>query len=178
MTPLFSPYHVVQPYHEAYAEQFDLFPYIRLNHSVASALWVGNAMQGYWDLTLQSGYPVETIPGISSTHTTKYQNEDTTEHFDHLVVANGHNHYPRIPEWSKNSDWVGGKEGRRVFHSVFFRELDVYAGKTVLIVGGGSSGMDIAAQVSKYADKACVFALRIHPCSSVHRHITHSVTTP
>jgi len=152
MTPLYAPYHVVQPYHEAYAEHYDLFPYIRLNHSVASALWVGNSTQGHWALTLQFGFPVETIPGASD-HKVKYQNDDVLERFDHLVVANGHNHYPSIPEWSKNPAWVAGKKGRRVLHSVFFREPEEFAGKTVLVVGGGPSGVDLVAQVSEYATK-------------------------
>lgn len=151
-TPLYPNFHYVQAYHADYAENFSLFPHIRLNHSVSSALWVGNSSQGYWDVTLQTGYPVEIVPGSSKSIATNNKDE-FTERFDHLVVANGHNHYPYIPEWAKNEEWLEGRKGRRSIHSIYYRNPQDYVGKRVLVVGAGASGSDVASQIAEYADK-------------------------
>lgn len=167
-TPLYPNYHYIQAYHADYAEHYGLFPHIRLNHSVSSALWVGNSTQGHWDVTLQTDYPVEIIPGSSKLPSTADKDE-LTERFDHLVIANGHNHYPQLPEWAMNSEWLAGREGRRIIHSIYYREPQDYVGKKVLVVGAGASGADIASQIPEYAEEVRIQTAQLlsHPYLNV-----------
>lgn len=55
----------------------------------------------------------------------------------HVVVATGYLHTPLIP------DWAGTFSGE-LLHSSSYRGPPRYAGKRVLVVGSGSSGMEIA----------------------------------
>lgn len=55
----------------------------------------------------------------------------------HVVVATGYLHTPLIP------DWAGTFSGE-LLHSSSYRGPARYAGKRVLVVGSGSSGMEIA----------------------------------
>ena len=76
--------------------------------------------------------------------------------FDHLIVANGHNHYPKLPPWATDDDaneWLRNGKGRSIVHSIYFREPEEYTGKIILVVGSGSSGEDIVIQSSKHAKK-------------------------
>jgi cation diffusion facilitator CzcD-associated flavoprotein CzcO len=56
-----------------------------------------------------------------------------------VVIANGNEHTPRIP------DWPGTAESTvQMVHSSAYRNPAPYVGKRVLVVGCGSSGMEIA----------------------------------
>jgi len=121
-TPLFPRAHVVQTYLESYATHFNLTPLIRFGTIVIDARWESTQ----WIVTLSDG-----------------------EHlaYDHLVVANGHYHIPRIPDVPGLADWV--KHGK-AFHSAWYRRPDFLVDK-VLVVGGGPSGQDIAAEMCTVA---------------------------
>lgn len=154
LTPLFPSYEYIQRYHEDYTEHHNLTSYIKLNHSVSSVLWVGDSSKGYWDVTIRTGYPVEIIPGTSLQLARDRKGEYVfTRQFDHLVVANGHNHYPMIPQWARNKDWLDGRKDRRIIHSIYYREPLDYIGKKVLVVGAGASGVDVASQVCQCAEE-------------------------
>lgn len=135
-TPLFPSHEHVWQYHADYAAHFNLTRFIRVNHTVLAAGWKGSAAHGKWILDVTR---------------TDRPSDVQQRTFDHLVVANGHNHYPRIPHWDGEDDWLGntplGKPERQILHSIFYRELEAYVNKTVLIVGGGASGRDAALQV-------------------------------
>lgn len=152
LTPLYPSYRYIQQYHADYADHWNLNSHIKLNHSVSSALWVGDSTQGYWDVTVQIGYPVEIITGSSTQIVRHHAESEFTTRFDHLVVANGHNHYPEIPNWARNSEWFDGHKGRTIIHSIYYRDPKDYAGKKVLVVGAGASGADIASQVKEFAE--------------------------
>ncbi|KAG1756420.1 uncharacterized protein EDB91DRAFT_14826 [Suillus paluster] len=117
-TPLFPPAHVVQTYLESYAAHFNLMSLIRFNTTVLDARWESTQ----WTVTLSDG-----------------------GHFayDHLIIANGHYHLPRIPEVSGLADWM--KHGR-ASHSAWYRKPN-YLGDKILVVGNGPSGQDIAAEM-------------------------------
>jgi len=68
--------------------------------------------------------------------------------YDHLIVANGHHHIPRIPDLPGLADWM--KHGK-AFHSTWYRRPDHLIGDKVLVVGGGPSGEDIAAEICTVA---------------------------
>lgn len=76
----------------------------------------------------------------------------STETFDRVVVATGHYETPRIPHYP------GLEEFDQLYpsvirHSKYYRTPDEYAGKTVLTVGSGPSGIDIAHQISTVANR-------------------------
>ena len=49
-TPLFPSHEYVQRYHRDFALQYNLMPYLMLNHTVLSASWVGTSEEGRWDI--------------------------------------------------------------------------------------------------------------------------------
>jgi hypothetical protein len=59
----------------------------------------------------------------------------------HVVVATGYLHTPVIPNWP-------GSFAGEISHSYTYRNPTPYAGKRVLVVGSGSSGMEIAHDLS------------------------------
>ncbi|KAJ6646824.1 Senecionine N-oxygenase [Pseudolycoriella hygida] len=82
--------------------------------------------------------------------------------FDAVMVCNGHYSVPRTPEF-RGLDLYKGK----TLHSHSFRSADVFKvdtikrrwniqGETVLVIGGASSGTDVAYFVSKVAQKATI----------------------
>ncbi|KAG2158472.1 uncharacterized protein EDB93DRAFT_1238214 [Suillus bovinus] len=117
-TPLFPSAHVVQTYLELYTAYFNLTSLVKFNTTVLDARWDSTQ----WIVTLSDGAQFA---------------------YDHLIVANGHYHLPRIPEVPGLADWM--KRGR-ASHSAWYRKPD-FLGEKILVVGGGSSGQDIAAEM-------------------------------
>ncbi|MFE9450703.1 flavin-containing monooxygenase [Streptomyces sp. NPDC006739] len=56
-----------------------------------------------------------------------------------VVVATGHNHTPRVPDWPGLDGYAG--EFR---HAAEYRDAQPYAGRDVLVVGVGNTGAEIA----------------------------------
>ncbi|MCC9688669.1 SDR family NAD(P)-dependent oxidoreductase [Streptomyces sp. MNU103] len=73
----------------------------------------------------------------------------------HLVVANGHNHTPRVPI----PPYPGTFEGT-TSHAHTYREPSEFAGRRVLVVGTGNSAMDIATELAGQADEVLISARR------------------
>ena len=169
-TPLFPPYHHIQAYHHNIATHFNLHPYIHFNHSLESAYWVGNSSKGFWELSISTGGSREEIIPLNETSAHNAPHRSTiTRHFDHLVVAIGHYHYPRLPPWATDNaakGWLQNAEGRRILHSIYFREPEEFAEKVILVVGAGASGRDIATQLSRHAKKVCLDHHPNHICFS------------
>jgi cation diffusion facilitator CzcD-associated flavoprotein CzcO len=57
----------------------------------------------------------------------------------HVVVATGYAHTPFLPDWPGAASFSGA-----VLHSSTYRNPTPFAGKRVVVVGAGSSGMEIA----------------------------------
>ncbi|PSR74330.1 hypothetical protein PHLCEN_2v9947 [Hermanssonia centrifuga] len=134
-TPLFPTHNYVQQYHADFAEHFNLSSYIHLNHTVLATGWRGNNTHGEWVVDVE--YDLGTKVYRRS--------------FDHLIVANGHNHYPRIPHWPGEEDWLASSPTREILHSIFYRNPERYTNQTVIVVGGGASGRDAALQIGPLA---------------------------
>lgn len=66
-----------------------------------------------------------------------------------VVVAVGHDWIPRMPSYP-------GSFSGEMYHSVRYRSPREFAGKRVLVIGGGNSGCDIAADAATYADRAFI----------------------
>jgi hypothetical protein len=123
-TPLFPPAATVQTYLESYAAHFDLMPLIRLRTTVQHTQW--ESASGKWNIQLSSG---------------------DTRQFDFIIVANGHYRVPRYPSIPGLSDWIAA---RKASHSAWYRRPHNF-GEVVLVIGGGPSGQDIAAEMCTVA---------------------------
>lgn len=58
-----------------------------------------------------------------------------------VVVANGHNWFPKVPSYPGQGDFTG-----EIIHSADFKHGDQLAGKRVVVVGAGNTGCDIAVE--------------------------------
>ena len=129
-TPLYPPASTVLAYLQSYASAYNLYPHIRLNATVESAVRV----KGKWHVTFSS-------PSGSS----------TLKDIDSLVVANGRYSQPYIPSVPGLEDW---NPGVHYSHSVYYRSpsapVDMKE-KIVLVVGGGASAVDIAPDLIGHA---------------------------
>ncbi|XP_004955727.2 flavin-containing monooxygenase FMO GS-OX-like 8 [Setaria italica] len=86
---------------------------------------------------------------VRSVHVQPDGSEDgvaAEEVFDAVVVANGHYSQPRLPKIQGMGEW-----SRRQLHSHSYRVPDPYRDETVVIVGCGDSGLDIALDLSGVA---------------------------
>jgi cation diffusion facilitator CzcD-associated flavoprotein CzcO len=81
-----------------------------------------------WDVTLGSG---------------------ETRRYRGVVCATGHNWDPVVPSYPGSFDGES-------YHSFEYRSLAEFAGKRVLIVGGGNSGCDIACDAAAAASRAVI----------------------
>jgi putative flavoprotein involved in K+ transport len=57
----------------------------------------------------------------------------------YVVVANGHNHTPDLPDWPGAEAFTG-----ELLHASRYRNATPYVGKDVLVVGSGNTGAEIA----------------------------------
>ena len=111
-------------YFNDYVDHFQIRPYIQFNSRVSRASLTKNQ----WTITLED------------------QRED---HFDLLIVCNGHHWDPRIPSYP-------GHFSGEILHSHSFKNNQKFSGKKVLVVGGGNSACDIAVEISRVAKKTSI----------------------
>ncbi|KAI5460556.1 hypothetical protein BGZ63DRAFT_445171 [Mariannaea sp. PMI_226] len=67
---------------------------------------------------------------------------ERTWQFDAVVVASGHYNLPRVPDTPGLAEWKA-KYGDRIIHTKEYRHPEAYRDKTVLVIGGGASAMDV-----------------------------------
>ncbi|MBY0432510.1 MAG: NAD(P)-binding domain-containing protein [Cyclobacteriaceae bacterium] len=105
-------------YFQNYARHFGLYPHIQFNILVKKCEL---APDGSWMVTTERD-------GVS-----------TTERFDALAVCNGHHWKPRYPEYP-------GTFSGKLMHSHDVKRFSDFAGKRVLVIGGGNSACDVAVE--------------------------------
>ncbi|XP_018359527.1 PREDICTED: flavin-containing monooxygenase FMO GS-OX-like 6 isoform X2 [Trachymyrmex cornetzi] len=130
--PSFIHHSLIKKYLMSYAKHFNLYPYIKLN-------------------TLVKRIEPETVNGRTLwmvTYESLETKTETTKIFDAVVLCNGHYTVGRIPHIPGIESFRG-----RCVHSHQYRVPEVYTGKKVCILGASWSGIDIAMEVSQYADK-------------------------
>jgi len=81
-----------------------------------------------------------------------------SEDFDCVAVANGHFNKPYMPKIPGQDEWLSGDSSRRLLHARDYREPTAFAGANVLVVGGRSSGVDIARELRCTAASLYVLA--------------------
>ncbi|KIP07364.1 hypothetical protein PHLGIDRAFT_89576, partial [Phlebiopsis gigantea 11061_1 CR5-6] len=128
-TLLYPPATTVLEYVRSYAAHFDLVKHIKLNTTVRLVDWDAELSQ----------WRVQTSP--TSASPTDPAQESL---FDLVIVANGHYRRPYYPPTPGLSAWV---ERRKAVHAAWYRHA-TYAGDTVLVVGRGPSGIDVADEMS------------------------------
>jgi thioredoxin reductase len=110
-------------YFQDYASHFKLYPHICFNTLVESCILKDD---GQWLVSTVSD-------GIHS-----------EQDFDALAVCNGHHWLPRMPVYPGN--FAG-----EFIHSHEVKKFSRFAGKRVLVIGGGNSACDVAVESSRVA---------------------------
>jgi hypothetical protein len=145
-TPLFPKAAVVHQYLKDFASHFSLRPHIKFSTSVTSVRYTPEQSRRWL---------VETSAGDSY-------------HFDLIMVCTGRYRFPSYPSIPGISDW---RHANKASHSAYYRHpLPAHKGKTILVVGTGPSGADLAQDLDEYGCKVILsgsgssFAVTF-PCS-------------
>ena len=110
-------------YFQDYARHFDLYPLIQFKTLVKHC---ERNQDGTWTVTVE-------------------KNGETSSHqFDALAVCNGHHWLPRMPQYPGHFDG-------EFIHSHEVKKFSRFAGKRVLVIGGGNSACDVAVESSRVA---------------------------
>lgn len=129
------PHHTqVLAYFEQYADHFDLRRHVTCRTQVRRVVPLTN---GGYDVTmtfLDSG-------------------ESRTQQYRAVLVCNGHHWNPNMPEFPGTFDG-------ETLHSRAYRQADHFAGKNVLVVGIGNSGVDLACDIAPLARQVFVSTRR------------------
>lgn len=115
----------IRDYIRAFARDFGLYERVTLGVGVESAIPLP---QDRWSVTLSTG---------------------ETREYDGLIGCPGVTWHPSIPELQGTESFTG-----EIRHSVSYREPTELAGRRVLIVGAGNSGVDIACDAARSASQA------------------------
>ncbi|MGV9549391.1 flavin-containing monooxygenase [Streptomyces ardesiacus] len=75
-----------------------------------------------------------------------------------VVVATGHNHTPRLPDWPGRDTYTG-----ELRHAAEYRSPAPYAGRDVLVVGVGNTGAEIAVDLMEGGAARVRLAVRTPP---------------
>jgi len=117
----------IKKYFDAYASHFGLREHIAFNTEVVD---VRPADGG--------GYLVRVKELTSGV--------ETTTRYAGVVVANGHNWNPKVPDYAGLDQFQG-----EILHSADYKGAEVLRGKRVLVVGAGNTGCDVAVESAQNA---------------------------
>jgi putative flavoprotein involved in K+ transport len=76
----------------------------------------------------------------------------------YIVVATGHNHTPVLPDWPGSGGFTGD-----LVHASRYRNSAPYRGKSVLVVGAGNTGAEIAVDLVEGGAREVRLAARTPP---------------
>lgn len=114
-------------YFQAYQRHFGLDEVIRFGHTVQR---------------------VEPVPDGGGWHVTVQRPDGGSQRarYAGVVVANGHNWYPKRPDYAGLDGFTG-----EVLHSADYKDPQVLRERRVLVVGAGNTGCDIAVEAAQNA---------------------------
>ena len=117
----------VLTYLERYADHFDLRRHIWFGTEVVRAV---PTHDGRWDVTTRGARG----------------GAERTQRYAGLVVANGHNWWPKRPTYEGLESFAG-----EVIHASAYKDAAQLRGRRVLVVGAGNTGCDIAVEAAQQA---------------------------
>lgn len=115
-----------------YAEKSNIIQYVKIYRHVTNISPLPN---NRWAVTIQDARV----------------KQETTSSYDAIMVCNGHFSKPKLPK----IPGMGSFQGIEI-HSHDYRSADRYVNKTVLIIGAGPSGVDIAKHIATKATKVII----------------------
>ncbi|KAM6305905.1 flavin-containing monooxygenase 1-like [Aegotheles albertisi] len=138
--PVFLPNARLLDYLQRYTEHFGLRKHIKFGTTVVSIRKRPDfAATGQWDVV------------------TEADGKQTSHLFDAVMVCSGNFSEPSLPLHC----FPGIKRFQgQYFHSRQYKHPDVFQGKRVLVVGMGNSGVDIAVEASRVAEKVTICTSR------------------
>lgn len=113
----------------SYADNFEVRRLIKFEHHV---IRVRPLLDDKWEVIVQD------------MNLKKYE----TLNFDAVLVCNGHYNTPTYPRY-QGSDLFKGKQ----LHAHSYRKAASFKGESVLVIGAGPSGVDLAHEISKVAER-------------------------
>ena len=143
------PHHAeMQRYMELYSDHFDVRRHIWFDHEVVSVTPAADYDDtGRWTVEVKD----------------RKSGDVTREDFDAVMIANGHHGEPNRPRLDGEDVFKG-----RVIHSLQYRDHRGYEDKTVVVVGIGNTGGDIAMDLSRIAKQVCTAVLTIRNIGLTH----------
>lgn len=116
-------------YFEDYADHFDLRKYIKFRHYVKTIVPMSN---GRWKIKV----------------TDLKRQKDCIYYFDAVIMCIGNYSNPVIPKITNIENFTGVQ-----MHSHDYKEPSKFKNQTVIVIGSGSSGLDISCQICGSAKK-------------------------
>ena len=126
--PDYPSHRQVKEYFGRYTDHFGLRRAIRFSTDVVRAEPVDEGRA--WDVTVRD----------------RVSAAETTYRYAGLVVGNGHNWNPKVPDYAGRAEFRG-----EVLHSADYKGPEVLRGKRVLVVGAGNTGCDVAVEAAQNA---------------------------
>lgn len=83
---------------------------------------------------------------------------ESSETFDHVIIASGHFSVPNAPEFPGFETFNG-----RIMHAHDFRDAREFTGRDLLLIGSSYSAEDIGSQCWKYGAKSITVSYRTSP---------------
>lgn len=115
-------------YFQAYAHQFGLYAHIEFGTMIKHCTRIDAET---WEVSVEK------------------DSVERTETFTDLVVCNGHHWQPRWPKFE-------GEFTGEYLHSHQFKRAAPFAGKRILVIGGGNSACDVAVETSRVSAKTSI----------------------
>ena len=136
----YPPREVLWNYIKGRVEKADVRQWIRFDHNVRDVRY--DEATGKFSITVRD-------------HAT---DTESTEEFDHVVVASGHFSTPNVPHYEGFEGFNG-----RILHAHDFRDAREFIDKDILILGTSYSAEDIGSQCWKYGCRSVTVAHRTAP---------------
>ncbi|XP_030042805.1 flavin-containing monooxygenase FMO GS-OX-like 4 isoform X2 [Microcaecilia unicolor] len=134
--PSFIHHQDVLRYLQSYAERFGILEYVKFHCLVESVKPVLSTIEHErvtWDITVRHA---------------RNSPERVTERFHAVMVCSGHYSDPYIPPIPGMEEFEGC-----LLHSHSYRSPEPFSGQTVVLLGAGPSGIDIALELSAVAER-------------------------
>lgn len=132
--PTYPSWRQVLNYIKSMARDFNLLEHIRFGINITSARPTSSASDSTWEVVAEAG-PLGEYRGI--------------------IYAGGQQWSPYMPDFPKLGDYQG-----TLLHSSKYKKPEQFAGKSILVVGAGNSGADIASDAAEYGSSAVLSTRR------------------